>query len=165
MIGVLFFHSENAGKLLTLLAVICPFIYVSTTLSSIINGLSKTHITFRNTVSGLLVRIVFLVFVTPRYGVYGYLFGLLLSQIIISLLDGIYLIKKKYAQIELGKWLVFPFLCLSFSIYLCRFFLQKLCLFLHTEKDIMMLLSIIPAFLTAFLIFRITGLVSRKDFM
>lgn len=164
LIGILFFHSENAGKLLTLLAVICPFIYVSTTLSSIINGLSKTHITFRNTVSGLIVRIVFLVFVTPRYGVYGYLFGLILSQIIISLFDGVYLIKNKYTQIEIGKWLVFPFICLSLSIYVCRFFLQKICLSLQTGKDIMILFSIIPAFAVAFFIFRITGLVSKKDF-
>ena len=92
-VGILFFHSENAGKLLTLLALSCPFIYVSTTLASIINGLSKTHITFRNTVCGLLVRILFLVTITSRYGVYGYLFGLLLSQIIISILDSVYLIR------------------------------------------------------------------------
>lgn len=163
MIGVIFFHSENAGKLLTLLAVICPFIYVSTTLSSIINGLSKTHITFRNTVLGLFVRILFLVFITPVYGVYGYLLGLLLSQIIISLLDGTYLIQNGYTEIFLGKWLVFPFMCLSLSLMICRFFLQKLCLSLHTERDIWLLFSIIPAFLISFLVFKITGLIDRKD--
>lgn len=163
-IGTLFFHSENAGRLLTLLAVICPFIYVSTTLASIINGLSRTHITFRNTVSGLLVRILFLIFVTPKYGVYGYLLGLLLSQMIISILDSVYLIRNKYTQIDLGKWLILPAALFTSSIYLFRLMAQKICLSLHIEKDIFLLISIVPAFLVSFYIFHALGLVSRRDF-
>lgn len=163
LIGIFFFHSENAGKLLTLLAVICPFIYVSTTLASIINGLSKTHITFRNTVSGLLVRILFLIFVTPRYGVYGYLFGLLLSQIIISILDGAYLIKNKYTEIDIFKWLVFPWGILTLSIYVCKILTQKICLSLNSERDMFTLFAVIPAFIFSIILFRATGLIDRKD--
>ena len=162
-IGVLFFHSENAGKLLTLLAVICPFIYVSTTLSSIINGLSKTHITFRNTVCGLFLRILCLVVFTSKYGIYGYLFGLLLSQIIISILDSVYLIRHGYTEIELFRWLVFPGIVLSLSIYICRIAAQNICRSLHFEKDIILLIAILPALLISFFLFRITGLVRKKD--
>lgn len=163
-IGVLFFHSENAGKLLTLLAVICPFIYVSTTLASIINGLSKTHITFRNTVSGLLVRILFLVFVTPRYGVYGYLFGLLFSQIIISILDSAYLIRHNYTEISILKWLCFPCVFLTLTLYVCRYVTQAILLVLGAERNILLLLSMIPAFLLSFILFRACGLIARSDF-
>lgn len=162
-IGVLFFHSENAGKLLTLLAMSCPFIYVSTTLASIINGLSKTHITFRNTVCGLLVRILFLVTVTPKYGVYGYLFGILLSQIIISILDSVYLIRHGYTEIELSRWLIFPCIVLSASIYICRILMQNLCLYLHVEKNYILLLAIVPALLISLLFFRASGLVQKED--
>lgn len=162
-IGLLFFHSENAGKLLTLLAVICPFIYVSTTLASIINGLSKTQITFRNTVLGLAVRILFLLFVTPLYGVYGYLLGLLLSQIIISILDGAYLIRNNYTQIELGKWLLFPGMLLTVFLYLFRILAQKICLSLNIEKDIWVFLSIIPALILSFFIFGVAGLIKKND--
>lgn len=161
--GVLFFHSENAGKLLTLLAVICPFIYVSTTLASIINGLSKTHITFRNTVCGLLVRILFLLLITPEYGVYGYLFGLLISQIIISILDSVYLIRHGYTEIELMRWLVFPCLVLSLSIYICRTVTQNLCFLMQIQKEMVLLLSMIPAFLLSFILFRMAGLIRKED--
>ncbi len=163
IIGTLFFHSENAGKLLTLLAVICPFIYVSTTLASIINGLSKTHITFRNTVLGLMVRIFFLLFITPRYGVYGYLLGLLLSQIIISILDGFYLIRNNYTQIELGKWLLFPCVLLTVFLYLFRILAQKICLSLCLEKDIWIFLSILPALVLSFFILHTAGLIQKSD--
>lgn len=163
MIGDLFFHNSNAGKLLTLLAVICPFIYVSTTLSSIINGLSKTHITFRNTVAGLLIRIIFLLIITPHYGVYGYLFGLLLSQIVISILDSIYLIRNNYTHIELGKWLLFPCIFLTSTLNMCRFLTQKICLSLYLEKDIWLLFAIIPALLLSFLMFWSLGLIKKSD--
>lgn len=162
-VGVLFFHSENAGKLLTLLALSCPFIYVSTTLASIINGLSKTHITFRNTVCGLLVRILFLVTITPRYGVYGYLFGLLLSQIIISILDSVYLIQHGYTEIELFRWLVFPCLVLTVSIYICRTFTQTLCVYFDQEREYLVLLAMIPALIISFLFFRAAGLIQKED--
>lgn len=162
-IGTLFFHSENAGKLLTLLAVICPFIYVSTTLASIINGLSKTYITFRNTVCGLLVRIVCLVTMTPHYGIYSYLFGLLLSQIIISILDSVYLIRHGYTEIELFRWLIFPSIVLSLAIYICRIAAQNICLSLHYEKDVILLLAIVPALVISFVFFRATGLVRKND--
>lgn len=162
-IGTLFFHSENAGKLLTLLAIICPFIYVSTTLASIINGLSKTHITFRNTVLGLMVRILFLVFITPRYGVYGYLLGLLLSQIIISILDGAYLIHNGYTQIEPGKWLLFPGILITVLLWGFQMLTQKICLSLNTERDIWLFLSIIPAFVLSLLVLWGTGLIQKND--
>lgn len=162
-IGIWFFHSENAGKLLTLLAVMCPFLYVSTTLSSIINGLSKTHITFRNTVCGLLVRIVFLVVLTPRYGIYGYLFGLLLSQIIISILDSVYLIRHGYTEIELMKWLIFPCAVLSLSIYLFEKLTQKICLSLGYEKDIFSLAALVPAIIASLILLWLAGLIRKED--
>lgn len=162
-IGILFFHSENAGKILTLLAVICPFIYVSTTLASIINGLSKTHITFRNTVCGLIVRIACLIILTPHYGIYSYLFGLLLSQIIISILDSVYLIRHGYTEIELVRWLVFPSVVLSLTIYICRIVAQHICLSLHYEKNAVLLLAIVPALVLSFILFRLTGLIRKSD--
>ena len=165
LIGNDFFHSENAGKLLTLLSIICPFIYVSTTLSSIINGLSKTHITFRNTITGLLVRIAFLTFATPHFGVYGYLFGLLLSQIIISILDGYYLIHHGYTEINVFHWLVFPFASLSSLLFLFRKLTEKICLSLNHEKDILLLCSIVPTLLVATIIFQFTGLINKRDFL
>lgn len=112
-LGLYLFQSENAGKLLTLLSVICPFLYCSTTLTSVINGLGKTGITFFNTVIGLGVRIVCLVFFVPVYGIYGYLTGFVLSQILICLLNGIYIGHKTKQQYHLLRDFVWP---LIFSI-------------------------------------------------
>lgn len=117
-IGTMFFHNPRSGKLLSLLSIICPFVYVSTTLASIINGLSKSSITFRNTVIGLVLRIAFLIMATPYFGIYGYLLGMLVSQILISILDGYYLVKRKYTKIDLIKWLVCPAILFISSCYI-----------------------------------------------
>lgn len=119
-IGQFVFHSSNAGKLLTLLAFLCPFLYVTTTLGSIINGLGKTGITFFITVLGLMIRIGCLFILTPQYGIFGYLFGLLCSQITICLLNGLYLMKKTNMSCHLIKYVVWPFIFTSSLLYITR---------------------------------------------
>ncbi len=121
-IGHYIFQSENAGKLLCALALLCPFLYVSTTLTSVINGLGKTGITFFHTVVGLSIRIFFLVFVTPECGIYGYLLGMTLSQITLCLLNAVYLIRKYHITLSLMNHFVWP------MIFCCSiFYLAKLC--------------------------------------
>lgn len=109
-LGIFLFHSENAGKLLTLLAFICPFLYCTTTLSSIINGLGKTGTTFFHNICGLSVRILCLVILTPQFGISGYLLGLVCGQIIIYLLHAVYLCRKKHLAALFSHHLILPFL-------------------------------------------------------
>lgn len=86
LIGTILFHSSSAGKFILTLAWICPFLYTNTALMSAINGLGKTFFTFLINVTGLLVRIAGVFLAIPRFGIQGYLWGLLASQFIISAL-------------------------------------------------------------------------------
>lgn len=85
-IGEAVFQSPLAGKFIFILAWICPFLYVSTTLISTLNGLGKTFLTLCINVLGLCIRIGGVFFLTPFYGIKGYLYGLLISQIVVTLL-------------------------------------------------------------------------------
>lgn len=126
-IGVLIFQSENSGKLLTALSFLCPFLYVSTTLTSVINGLGKTGVTFLHTILGLCLRIVFLVVITPAQGIYGYLLGMTLSQILICILNGIYLVRKNGIHFQLMNHFVWPMVFSSSILYLAKI-AGRLCL-------------------------------------
>ncbi|BBF43064.1 stage V sporulation protein B [Lachnospiraceae bacterium KM106-2] len=86
-LGTLIYHNATAGDYIVTLAWLCPFLYLTTTLASIINGLGKAYLTFVNSVIGLSIRILFVVFIIPKEGITGYLTGLLISQLIISTLD------------------------------------------------------------------------------
>lgn len=109
-LGQSIFHSIDAGNYIFVLSWLCPFLYLSTTLTSIINGLGKTQLTFLITVVSLLVKIYFLIFLVPRYGIQAYLVGSLLSQITMTLLEIIYL--RKYIHWSFLRFFLLPGICL-----------------------------------------------------
>lgn len=80
--GRLLFHSELAGSFILTLGFICPFLYIASTLNSILNGLGKTVQTFLFSVVSLLLRLLFVFFAIPVYGIKGYLWGTLASQML-----------------------------------------------------------------------------------
>ncbi len=78
--GSFLFHSNLAGKYLQTLAWICPFLYLNSTLLSMINGLGKVNITLTINIISLTIRIIGVLFGIPLIGMNGYLWGLLLSH-------------------------------------------------------------------------------------
>lgn len=84
--GRILFHSSLAGKFILTLSWMCPFLYMNSTLISIINGLGKTTTTFLINTFGLTIRITGVLVFIPKIGMNGYLRGLLLSQLAVSIL-------------------------------------------------------------------------------
>lgn len=82
--GRILFANELAGTFIVTLGWICPFLYLSTMLHSILNGLGKTTSTFFLNVLGLGIRIGFVLFVIPMAGIKGYLWGILFSQAVMA---------------------------------------------------------------------------------
>lgn len=86
MLGEILFDSPLAGHFITTLGFLCPFLYLDTTLSSILQGLGKAGSIFVMNVICLLVRLLFIFLTVPHIGITGYLWGLLASQILQSIL-------------------------------------------------------------------------------
>lgn len=61
------YNSEMAGHFIMILSFMCPFLYLNTTLTSI------------------LLRLLFVFQAIPVYGIRGYLAGMLLSQLYTTL--------------------------------------------------------------------------------
>ena len=87
-IGIQLFGNTTAGHFIVTLAWICPFLYTNSALLSILNGLGKTHSTLFINSIGLLIRIAGVFYGIPLLGICGYLWGLLISQLTVSLLAG-----------------------------------------------------------------------------
>lgn len=85
--GTELFHSELAGHFIVTLGFICPFLYLDTTLSSILQGLGMAGRIFASNVVCLLIRLLFVFFAIPVIGMQGYLWGILVSQLVLA---GIY---------------------------------------------------------------------------
>ena len=79
-LGNLVFHEPQAGSYIRILAWLCPFMYLSSTLGSILNGLGKVYQTFIISVLSLCIKIGCLMLFVPRYGMPAYFATLLISQ-------------------------------------------------------------------------------------
>lgn len=80
-----------AGNYIITLAWMCPFLYTNNTLISMINGIGQTKLSFGINSASLGIRIASVFVLIPVFGIEGYLWGLLASQISIFLFCLLYL--------------------------------------------------------------------------
>ena len=119
-LGTGVFHDSNAGTYISILAWLCPFMYLATTMGSILNGLGKTSTTFSQNIAAMALRLVFVLFGIPRFGILAYLWGLLGSEILLACLNLCSL--ARIADFSWAPWETFlkPALALLLSIGFCR---------------------------------------------
>lgn len=86
-IGQVIFQNTLAGTFIVTLCWICPFSNLAATLNSILNGLGKASYSFALNLLGSLIRILFILLLVPRYGIRPYLYGMLVSQLVIATLS------------------------------------------------------------------------------
>ncbi len=86
LLGILLFNNPFAASQIRALAFVCPFLYLSGTLCSILHGLGKTGITFIFNLFSITLRLCFVLFIVPNVGFSGYIYGIICSQIIFDLL-------------------------------------------------------------------------------
>lgn len=80
--GSFLFHSTAAGELLFQFALLCPFIYLSACLASIINGFGKAFWNLLYSILGIGIRITFILWLVPKIGLQGYMWGMMLSYLL-----------------------------------------------------------------------------------
>lgn len=93
-LGISVFKDKTAGTYMNVLAWLCPFLYLATTMGSILNGLGKTSVTFIQNAIALFIRLGFVLFGIPRLGIFAYLTGMLASQILLAIMHVLTLQKK-----------------------------------------------------------------------
>lgn len=81
-LGRFLFHSELAGRYIRSLSLLCPFLYLCTTLSGILHGLGKAVSVFFVNVFSLSLRLLFVFFLIPAFGIDCYILSMVLSQLL-----------------------------------------------------------------------------------
>ncbi|MDY4692059.1 MAG: polysaccharide biosynthesis protein [Blautia sp.] len=95
-IGNFLFHSPTAGLYIKTLAFICPFLYLNATLTSVLNGLGRSGLCLIHSVISILIRMVFVIFMIPVLGIKGYFYGILLGELILTILHVFALFEKHF---------------------------------------------------------------------
>lgn len=84
--GLFLFHNEDVGIYLRIMSFICPFLYLNSTLSSVLNGLGKAGSCLIHNALAISIRIFFVVNVIPIKGIQGYLWGILAGELTLTLM-------------------------------------------------------------------------------
>ena len=114
--GTIIFGNKQVGLFIIVLSWLCPFMYLTTTLASILNGLGKTTTTFAFNTIGTIIKIFFIVFLIPKVGIIGYLWGVLASGILETILHA--LAVRKYIKINFNPftWIIQPIYTILIAI-------------------------------------------------
>ena len=107
------------------LAWLCPFLYLATTTGSILNGLGKTSAVFLQNTAALSLRLAFVFFGIPRFGIHGCLWGMLASELFLSAMH-LYTLKGLVSfSIQPWDMILKPTLYLLISVGICRYALPS----------------------------------------
>ena len=87
MLGLFLFDSSMAGTFIRTMSFLCPFLYVNISFASILGGLGRPGQCLIHSLISISVRIAFVVFAIPVMGIQGYLYGILLSELLLTLLN------------------------------------------------------------------------------
>lgn len=128
-LGTVVFGNELAGEFIFMMAFLCPFIYISSTLSSILNGLDKTALNLFYHLLGITIRICFILFAVPAVGIQGYMWGLLASYLVLTMLLLTTINKEISFSFDCCKSILAPAILASISgalVYIAYTYLTKI---------------------------------------
>ncbi|MCD7956256.1 MAG: oligosaccharide flippase family protein [Lachnospiraceae bacterium] len=83
-VGYILFQNSLAGIYIRRLALICPLIYINTTMMSILHGLDRSASILLWNLAGFALRFFCILRLVPLLGMNGYLWGLLLDDLLVS---------------------------------------------------------------------------------
>lgn len=155
-------YNQPIGLMLQLLGVMCPFIYMQILLSGVLNGLGCQMFIFRNSLISSGICIAFIFFAVPHFGLVAYIFGWLVSLVVVIAL-GLRKIRQFMPfEMEFGRWFLRPLLAalaagLVARVLADRFFLE----FAGLRGGLVLSISILAAiYLFGVLL---SGTISREE--
>ncbi|HHV59523.1 MAG TPA: stage V sporulation protein B [Clostridiaceae bacterium] len=141
LIGDTIYKNQAIGDLLKALSYTCIFMYLQQTLVGTLNGLGKQNITLRNSIIGYVIRIGFVVFLIPSYGIQGYVWGSIVSAVVLCIMDIYAVIKTTGMIIDLNNWILKPgIVCVA--MILCRNMILEFLSIFHLKKALFSLLCV-----------------------
>lgn len=152
-LGTMLFGSPAAGAFLKILAFLSPFLYLNSTLSSILTGLGKTRLHFLENAVSLGVRIGFVLLAVPVLGIRGYLFGLLAGELTACALNLLFLRRLAFFRFRPAAWILKPAAAFALSLGICLCvsgWIDGLFPLASLPKLLLRLLLLLPGYLVFF---------------
>ncbi|NLJ89411.1 MAG: polysaccharide biosynthesis protein [Clostridiales bacterium] len=159
-LGLRIFSNNIAGRYITILAWLCPFLYIGSTFTSILNGLDKVYLSFLSSVAGLTVKILLIMYLIPRSGITGYFISFLLSLLLTSCFEFYVIYKDIRPKLDALEVIVIPTIIVLVSGYLIKAIHSYLSV---SHGGILLLFILCLAYASLYLILLYIGRVIKKE--
>ena len=109
-LGRLFYKSPEVGFLLKVLAPLLPVMYLESVIDGILKGLNQQVSSLIYSFTDSVIRIVLIVLLVPAFGMPGFLFVMVISNLLTSLLNLHRLLKVTEQKMQWYRWVTGPLL-------------------------------------------------------
>lgn len=161
-IGDLIYRKENIGQILYLLAFTSIFIYLQQTLLGILNGLGKQGISLRNSVVGYVIRIAFVIYCIPVYGITGYIAGIVISSACVCFLNISTVVKTTGMALDFRNWILKPGLVGIIMIFIGKY-IYSFFTILNVGHTWTIVLAILGNIIIGFSLMFVLGALDREE--
>ncbi len=107
-LGEVLFHDSQVGFYIRVLGPVMPFMYLESMVDGILKGLNQQLATFQYSVWDSIARILLIALLAPRFGMKGFLFVMLLSNLFTGTLNLHRLLAVTGLSIRWGQWVIKP---------------------------------------------------------
>ncbi len=102
------YKDNQVGDIIAFLTPIIPFMYVESVVDGMLKGLNQQLRSFWYNVTDSSLRVIAVLFVVPKYGMQGFLWIMIVSNIFTSTLHSARLFKITKAPFKISDWVIKP---------------------------------------------------------
>ncbi|WP_250229589.1 putative polysaccharide biosynthesis protein [Anaeropeptidivorans aminofermentans] len=106
-------YNEDIAEILIYLGIMCPFTYMNTTFSGILNGFGEQVFIFKNSLLSSAISIFFVWTSVPIIGIKGYILGSFVALCVVCSLSIFKIRKVSHMSIDFGNWFLKPSLAIT----------------------------------------------------
>ncbi len=114
-LGMIIYRSEEVGFLIGVLAPIMPFMYLESVVDGLLKGLDQQVSSLKYSMLDSVLRISAIIFLVPTRGIKGFLFIMIVSNILTSSLNIRRLLVVTGVGMRWGQWVLKPLLAIVTS--------------------------------------------------
>ena len=112
------YKDNQVGDIIAFLTPIIPFMYVESVVDGMLKGLNQQLRSFWYNVTDSSLRVIAVLLIVPKYGMQGFLWIMIVSNIFTSTLHSARLFKITKAPFKISDWLIKPLLFTSLGGFL-----------------------------------------------
>ncbi len=125
-LGLLIYHSEEIGFMIKVLAPIMPFMYLENVVLGILQGLNQQVSSLKYSITDSVVRILIILLLVPARGMEGFLFVMIVSNLLTAFLNIHRLLIITNVKIQWSKWIIKPLMSITAAALFSLFIIKKI---------------------------------------